>query len=147
MQRNRVIYPLLTLAAAALLPACAVQPQTNGHHRCPTFAPNVWVSYGDSYIKVNARKKVKPGCPLVFRLDPDGAGGPNGLDYDNVTVTIKGKEGEDGAHWVAFSNTAAKTEDKRFSASSPVDQKEGTYFYLVAVEKLGELDPRIDVEK
>jgi hypothetical protein len=137
----------LTLAAAALLPACAVQPQTNGPLGCPVFAPNVQVRYGDSSIEVNALKKVKPGCRLVFQLLPDSARGPDGLDYDNVKVTIKGKEGADGAHWINFSETAANTSKRKYSATTPPDQEEGIYYYLVEVEKVGTLDPRVDVEK
>lgn len=147
MKRNRVLYPLLTLAAAALLPACASGPPTASELKCPFFAPNVRVRYGDSYLEVDALKKVKPGCPLVFRLQPKSTRGPNGQDYDNVTVTIEGTGKPDGALWIDFSGTAAGTPNQKFSRSSPPDQEEGTYYYFVAVEDVGELDPRVEVEK
>lgn len=147
MKSKRLIYLLSTVAAAALLPACASGPETAAELNCPAYAPNVRVRYGDSYMEVDALKRVRPGCPLVFQLQPKSVRGPNGLDYDNVTVTIKGKAGADGAHWVAFSGTAAGTLNGKFSRASPADQEEGTYFYLVTVEKVGTLDPRVEVEK
>lgn len=147
MKRRRVIYPLLTLAAAALLAACAAGPRTDAELNCPSAAPDVRVRYGDSYLEVDAVRKVRPGCPLVFKLQPKSIKGPNGLDYDNVTVTIEGKAGDDGADWISFSGTAAATPNQKFTAASPPDQQEGTYFYLVTVAEVGTLDPRVDVEK
>ena len=147
MNSKRLIYLLSTVAASALLPACASGPETAVVLNCPAYAPDVRVRYGDSYIEVDALKTVRPGCPLVFKLQPKSVRGPNGLDYDNVTVTIAGKAGADGADWISFSDTAANTPNQKFTAASPPDQAEGTYFYLVTVDEVGTLDPRVEVEK
>lgn len=147
MEIKRAIYLTTALAAAAWQPACAPMPQNEVPLNCPSLAPNARVSYGDAHLKVDALKKVRPGCPLVFKLAPDRTRGPNGLNYDDVTVTIKGKKGEDGAHWIDFSGTAAGTPGRKHPASSRPDQAEGTYYYFVTVEKVGTLDPRVIVEK
>ena len=147
MKSNSLIYLLSALAATALLPACATGPETAAHLNCPGYAPNVRVRYGDSYIEVDALKKVRPGCPLVFKLQPKSVRGPNGLDYADVTVTIEGKAGPDGADWISFSDTASNTPNQKFTAASPPDQAEGVYFYLVTVDEVGALDPRVEVEK
>jgi hypothetical protein len=146
MDIKRAIYLTTALAAAAWLPACAPMPQNEVPLSCPSFAPNARVRYGDAHLQVDALKKVRPGCPLVFKLQPDSTRGPNGLNYDDVKVTIKGKN-VDGAHWIDFSGTAAGTTGQKYVATSRPDQAEGTYFYLVTVEKVGTLDPRVIVEK
>jgi hypothetical protein len=137
----------LALTGAAWLPGCASQQTLAG---CASGQPvekkDVTIIYGDSHLEADAKVHVKPDGQLVFRLKPKSTKGPNGLDYNTVRVTIKGKSDTPAAGWIDEFGTAESSGGK-LTECVPAGQAEGTYYYLVTVDKLGTLDPRVEVTK
>ena len=148
MHMKHALYITSALTAAAWLSGCASQQTTMTD--CTTGNPvekkDVTIIYGDSHLQADAKVNVKPDGELVFRLKPQSTKGPNGLDYATVQVSIKGKSGENGADWIDVSGAAGTSNDK-LTECVPAGQSEGTYYYLVTVEKVGTLDPRVEVTK
>jgi hypothetical protein len=144
MQVKFLLSVSTSLAAAAWLAACAVQPANPMLTECSAGKKDVTVRYGDSYLQADAKVNVKPDGALVFHLRPSSSKGPNGLDYSTVTVTIEGKNAK--SRWISASGTAAGS-DKQLTVCVPDDQAEDTYEYIVGVAGVGELDPRVIVQK
>jgi hypothetical protein len=147
MDMKRALYIASALVVAAWLPGCANLPLDEELADCPAGKKDVKVKYGDSYLEVDAKIDAKPDEALVFQLMPRTTKGPNGLDYDTVQVTIKGKSGGKDASWIDVSGTAAEAQGKQLIECVPDAQSEGTYYYLVTVEKVGALDPRVEVTR
>lgn len=147
MNRIGALYITSALAVAAWLPGCASQQiATNCTAGQPAEKRDVTIIYGDSQLQADAKVNVKPDGQLVFRLKPKSDKGPNGLDYATVRVTIKGKSGENGADWIDVAGTAVSSNGK-LTQCVPAGQPEGTYYYLVTVDQVGVLDPRVEVTK
>jgi hypothetical protein len=103
-----------------------------------------WVNvhYGDSELKVKPKIDVKKGSGIEFRLKPRKQKSDR-VDYENATVTVKGKASEDGKNdWIDVQGTASK--DGALAVCANVDT--GGYEYLVHVEGVGTLDPRVHVD-
>ncbi len=99
----------------------------------------IW--YGDSHLKVKHKTNVKQDEAILFKLHPDQNSDEN-IDYKEVTVRIIGKEAKDS--WL---NTSFKASDKKKERTVCVKMtKPGEYEYLVKVDKVGTIDPRITVE-
>jgi len=136
---------LLMLSIPLLLSAC-VSPPMYDQTVCsdqPGSQP-INIHYGDSQIKVtpplytiNTKKKLK------FRLIADNVKGPDKLDYATVKVTIKSKDSSN--NWINTSGTENGTNP--LVVCVPDFQANRTVTYLVEVDKVGVLDPRVDVEK
>lgn len=141
--RNAILIPGLVLALGACTAPGQFSSSTVVSSSCPKGTTKVHVKYGDSYLDVNPQAKTKANAALQFVLDPKSTRGPNGLNYDDVTVTIKGKNAD--ASWISESGKASEGRD--LIVCVPPAQAEGTYFYLVEVEQVGTLDPRADVTK
>lgn len=136
------------LVPAGLLLASCVHTPFEVAVDCPEPGlTNVNISYGDSQLKVTPPiVKVKLGSMLRFNLQPDKKPtDPTGVDYDYVAVTIKGKTAE-ARQWLYVSGTH-NLEGNLTVCAPEGDNKVGVYEYLVKVDKVGELDPRADVEK
>ena len=144
MQLRTAFHLSVGLAAAAWLAACATPPADPMLNHCQAGKKDVTISFGDSYLKANAKTRVKPDGKLVFKLKADPEKGPNGKDYAKVKVTIRGKDEKSG--WISASGTVAE-KGTSWPLCVPPDQAEGTYEYIVEVAGVGMLDPRVIVEK
>jgi len=101
------------------------------------------ILYGDSQIKVvPPHYYVHPGESLRFRLISSPFSGPGGLDYGNVTVTIASKDAAANT-WINQSGT--DNTNGTLVACVPNDQPAGVVEYMVAVDQVGQLDPRAEV--
>jgi len=141
--RNAILIPGLALALGACTAPGEFSASTVVSDACPKGTTKVHIKYGDSYLDVNPQAKTKANAALQFVLDPKSTRGPNGLNYEDVKVTIKGKDA--AAAWISASGTASEGSDPIVCV--PPAQADGTYFYLVEVEQVGTLDPRADVTK
>jgi hypothetical protein len=130
--------------AMAYLTACNTLPSHPLLAQCAADKKDVTVSYGDSYLKADAKINVKQDGALVFNLKPGNVKGPNGLDYSGVDVTLRGKD--DKSAWISATGKASATDDKLI-VCVPDKQAEDTYSYIVEVAGVGTLDPRVVVVK
>ncbi|MBT8047937.1 MAG: hypothetical protein HKN57_01055 [Xanthomonadales bacterium] len=152
---------LLMLSLALLLAACASVPPPVApappavSQAAPPPSPSndctdepgsqpVNIHYGDSQIKVTpALYTIKTNKNLKFRLIADNVNGPGNLDYATVLVTIEGKDGLN--QWI---NTSGKENGTNpLVVCVPDFQQDRVVSYLVKVEEVGVLDPRVDVKK
>ena len=81
---------------------------------------------------------------FTVRLAPSHVSGPDGLDYETVEVKVVGKpQGESGVDnsWIDLKSASGNGSEMYWCA--PGDEKE--YYYKVTVEKVGTLDPRVNV--
>ncbi len=81
---------------------------------------------------------------FTVKLAPSNVSGPNGLDYETVEVKVVGKpQAEFGVDnsWIDLKSASGKGSEMYWCA--PGDEKE--YYYKVTVEKVGTLDPRVNV--
>jgi hypothetical protein len=116
----------------------------------PPEQQKVQIRYGDSHISVNdiARvKKVKRNQYLVFKLFPDQGNGPppENVNFKRANVAIVP---EDAAQsWLAKSgNWEDDNKELRICVPKNVDNQNKTYKYIIEIEDVGELDPRVIVE-
>lgn len=135
---------ILMLLMPLSLAACATTPL--GDCEGPASAMHVTVSYGDSRLSANPPVvNVKRKGDFVVRLAPSRSAGPHGIDYSTVNVTIVGqtmaKSGTDNS-WIT-SKTGDASDDP-FVWCAP--DEEEVYYYQVTVDKVGSLDPRVDVD-
>lgn len=134
---------LLMVSAALVLTACnPPPPESNNECSNQAGAQPVNIQYGDSQIKVvPPLYEVKKNKNLKFRLMADNVNGPGGLDYATVNVTIKSKG--PGNQWLDISGTEEGTNP--LIVCMPADQPLGEISYLVEVDQVGVLDPRVRV--
>ena len=101
------------------------------------------IFYGDSQLRVEPPLvQVKKNKMIEFRLNPiKAAKDPAGVDYDDVEVTIAGKK--DTGKWL---NASGKGKSTTLQVCAPAPNTPTTYEYMVAVEKVGQLDPRAEVD-
>jgi hypothetical protein len=140
--RNFLLMPL----PRVLLTACPTEgasSEDSSYGECKGGGAFVTVHYGDSEIKVHPVIKVKTGSVLEFRLKPNKKNSDE-IDFEKVTVTIKGKDA--AADWIDVNGTYNSSKGT-LSVRVPPDQAEGVYQYLVNVDQVGQLDPRADVER
>ena len=146
MNKRIALSAFVILGAAACLSACAPMKPRLGATACSDGSPkkDVTISYGDSKLEVDVKeKKVKRDDYLVFKLKPDSTKGPDGLDYKTVTVTVSGKNS--ASQWISASGSDVGSGGE-FIVCVPTGQAYDTYEYLVQVNEVGTLDPRVIVE-
>ena len=106
-----------------------------------------YVAYGDSKLVVIPLSKIKERTEWRFILRPLqlSKARPN-VDFKNSTVTIKGKRSPED-DWISESGTYNGTAADKHTLIECIGTglAEPTYFYMVEVEDVGELDPRADV--
>ena len=138
---------ILILIALPLLMACAYAPMNESACSASTGNP-IKIHYGDSQIKVTPPKyNVKKGEKLNFKLLADPGKGPDGLDYKTVTVSIVAKDTKN-KNWLNLSGKDDGPANNVLTACMPESQPTGpdkVISYMVKVEKVGELDPRVEV--
>lgn len=139
---NPVIAKVMILALlTATLAGCATPGNFSESRsisaQCPGGSAFVNVDYGDSYLKVNAVANTQRGGALEFRL--------RGLPgYEDHLVTISGKAAKDA--WISASGSE-NDRDNKLIVCVPPDLEPDSYYYLVRVEDVGTLDPRVDVRR
>jgi hypothetical protein len=131
-----------------LLSACDMEGKHSNSNKfmgldnCEDGGTWVKVHYGDSSLKVMPKISVKKGSGIEFRLKPSKKKSDL-VDYETVEVTIKGKATRDGKNdWITAAGTAKDNGALTLCASADV----GDYEYLVEVEGVGTLDPRVKVD-
>lgn len=99
------------------------------------------IGYGDAYIYVTPKSKVKPKGEIVYKLKPD-KNALSGVDYKEKTIEIDGKTSSDD--WL---NASPKYGDgkKKFFICVDQNQPAGSYNFEVVVPGVGTIDPRVDV--
>jgi len=146
MNRISALKSSIGLLAVACLSSCAMYPASEDISACTDSSPkkNVKIEYGDSHLSVDVKEqKIKRDEYLAFDLKPNSSKGPNNLDYKTVMVTIKGKD--EASDWISASGSADGS-DGPLLVCVPTGQAPGTYYYLIEVEKVGTLDPRVAVQ-
>ncbi len=102
------------------------------------------VFYGDSQLRVEPPfVSVKKHTSIEFKLNPVKSPGndPAGVDYDEIIVTIMGKNTE--GNWL---NVSGKGKGAKFVVDAPDPGATAcTYEYTVTVQGVGQLDPRAEV--
>ena len=147
MNTRTIRNALLILPLPILLSACEGSFSSfvkSGKDGCPKGGTYVNVHYGDSQLKVKSIAKLHRGGAFEFRLKPKKSkNDPEGVNYKNVKVTIKGKDTR--SDWIPeISGTAAGKGKIAFCVKNDVPLGRN-YEYWVEVEKVGRLDPRADV--
>jgi hypothetical protein len=151
MNRKSALSIFISLLAAVCLSACTGMGMETADLRCNDASPNrdVTISYGDSELTIKDKdqraKPVKRDDYLVFKLDPDKTKGPNDLNYETVTVTVKGKDSD--SSWIYKSGKYVDSAKHELVICVPNDvTTDKTYFYEITVDEVGTLDPRVIVE-
>ena len=109
---------------------------------CPgSSGPDIQVIFGDSKIFVTPHVRVPQEGRLVIRVVPQGSP-DKGPDFGERTITLTNKD--DPTSWP---NTSFKASDKNPESIVVCvkQQPEGSYRYLVDIDGVGQIDPRIDV--
>lgn len=132
-----MILALLTATLAACATPGKFSESRSISAECPGGSAFVNVDYGDSFLKVNAVANTQLGGALEFRL--------RGLPgYEDHLVTISGKAPKD--NWISASGSESGR-DNKLIVCVPPDLDPDSYYYLVQVEDVGTLDPRVDVRR
>jgi len=135
---------LLFLLSPFILTACIDSEPSSIPLTCPEAGKSpVNIFYGDSQLRVEPPLvQVKNNKMIEFRLNPMKAGtDPAGVNYDDVEVTIAGKN--DAGQWLNASGAGKST---TLQVCAPAPNTLTTYEYMVTVEKVGQLDPRAEVD-
>ena len=105
----------------------------------------VLIKYGDSHIAAKAVVRVRPGKELQYRLVPDRGSSP--IDYKDSVVTITSKVPPNPADgtWVE-ADGSYNSSGGVLKVCVPASPAAGSYYYKIDIAKVGELDPRADVE-
>jgi len=143
------------LATATLLGACShLQTPPQGVNCTPDQRGAITIKYGVqsnwTIFEVKEKAKVTKNHGLIFKLQPQNYSKPGVPDFRAATVTLVGKKTDDdrNAWFTAISGTydGTKSDGHKIGICAPdVGDKAETYEYLITVEGLGTLDPRVDV--
>lgn len=140
---------LLILPLPLILAACEGSYSSfvkSGKDGCPKGGTYVNVHYGDSQLKVKPIAKVHRGGAFEFRLKPKKSkSDPDGVDYKEVNVTVKGKDVR--SDWIEAISGTAKGKGKLVFCVKDSVALGRNYEYWVEVDQVGRLDPRADVEQ
>lgn len=101
------------------------------------------IGYGDSYLEATPKSNIKRMGEIVYKLEPK-KNQPSGIDYTGMVVTIKGKRDPED-QWLN-KVAAAGTGNNKIYICVPVNQPHGEYGFNVTVEKVGTIDPRVEVK-
>ena len=149
----------LLLIAGLLLTGCEtldgyfeVFPDVEDIEECPGASGkplHIW--YGDSTIVVDHKVSVKKKEVIKIILHPDFNSKKmkkedyvSEQDYEELEVVLVGKTSK--AQWLNRKLKASDSNNKKFEICIG-DRDYGTYRYLVRVPGVGQIDPRIVVEK
>lgn len=136
---------LISILTPLALTACAAPQYNEIECSGPPQGPPVNVHYGDSQLKVTPPIfKVKKQNKIKFQLIPDKKpSDPAGVNYSTVTVTIEAKNPT--AHpWLKASGN--DEDDGDLVVCVPGNAQNGVVEYLVRVDEVGTLDPRVEIE-
>lgn len=134
---------LLLIAGIGFLSAGCASLDDPVNEKCPNAkGPPIHIRYGDSKIDVTNKVKVRREGHLVLMLHPEDRPEQK-KDPNQLTVILEGKN--DASAWIEAELTAGDGNSSK--AVICVGETDiGTYRYLVKVEGVGEIDPRVDVE-
>lgn len=112
-----------------------------------SFKKDVKITYGDSHLSVDDKQKpVKHDDWLVFDLKPDMqiGQGPRNVDFKKVMVRVFGKSPD--SYWIAAMGTYDGT-GGRLEVCVPSNLPYRIYEYMIEIDEVGKLDPRVIVEQ
>jgi hypothetical protein len=102
--------------------------------------------YGNDHIRTAGVVHLKKGEIFAIRLNPtNNANNRPGVDYEDETVTISGKN--DASAFLTANGSYATTPGPlhELIICVPPDLASGTYYYEIDITQTGNLDPRADV--
>lgn len=134
---------ILLLAGSLLLAGCETFPEAADILDCPgAEGKDVTIEYGDSKIVVTHKVTAKQDEKVVFKLKPDNQS-DEGVDYKDLEILVVGETRD--SKWLNRKLKASDSNNKKTTVC--IDgRKAGTYYYMVIVPGVGEIDPRVDVE-
>jgi hypothetical protein len=142
----RILASLLLLSATLTIHAQTPQGPDRQHG---TQAMPIGIHYGDSQLRVVPPFVARPrGETLHFALRPDRkATDPVNVNYENVRVSIYAKR-QNEARWLAASGIYRDIQGnpRMLTVPIPADAALQVHEYIIYVEKVGTLDPRVEVE-
>ena len=156
MNRNHATSLAAGLVTTALLTGCGHMPSTaDGLDCAPDVRGPITITYGvqnnKTIFEVKEKTSIKARSGLVFKLKPKTSGRAGIPEFRDATVTLKGKPTGDGKNdWftaIDGSFNGTKGDDHKLGICAPDPDKTTTYEYMITIEGLGTLDPRVDVEK
>ena len=100
------------------------------------------VTYGDSHIAGLPLSTVHAGAEFRLVLKPISFDSGQLSDLEDRTVKITGKSAGPGDDWLSGSGTGA---DETIVICVPDDTEPGDYSYLINIDGIGTLDPRVHV--
>ena len=126
------------LLLATLATGCA----TAEFLECPgSNGRDVTIKYGDSYIDVTYKVKVKQDEKIVLVLKPQN-NAESGVDYKALDIRLIGETTKD--RWLSRTLNDNDGESKKVICVD--DQATGDYKYIVEVPGVGRIDPRVVVQ-
>ena len=147
MRKMHPIFPITLSILIAGLPACAATPKTE-FEDCDAVRFHE-VTYGvknnKTIFQVKEKVSVTRGNALVFKLKPKNTRGTP-VDFENALVTIVGKSDDPKNSWITEISGKFKDGDELGVCVPNFVDTELEYEYLVHVEGLGTLDPRVIVK-
>lgn len=134
-------------ALASFATGCVQQPSLSSSCGGTSGEKAVNIKYGDSTIDVNPKAFGKKNKELQFKLIVSNKN-TDTIDYRDVLVTVTGKDA--ASSWISGSSTYNKADNGGvfFGGCLPDGAVDGTvYKYMVHVDKVGAIDPRVEVKK
>jgi hypothetical protein len=102
---------------------------------------DVTIKYGDSYIDVTYKVKVKQDEKIVLKLQPQN-NSESGVDYKALDIHLIGETSKDS--WLSRTLNANEVGAKMVICVD--DENVGDYKYIVEVPGVGRIDPRVVVQ-
>lgn len=148
MTVTKLIAPPILATLILTLPACVAVPAVPSVD-CPIEKAHV-LTYGvknkKTIFQIKEKVSVKQGNGLVFQLDPENSRGTP-IDFEAAEVTIVGKPDDPNNVWITEKSGNFAANGKYLGVCVPTNQATDIeYQYMVHVEHLGTLDPRVIVE-
>jgi hypothetical protein len=155
MRTTKAICLSVLATAAAALAGCVTPPDLSGtgvtcaldkskpKAHTITYGVKGRTNNEKTVLQVKEKVAVKQQTALVFKLDPKGQNA-DGFKFVNAEVTVVGKTGDD-KEWIT--GKTAQGANALIAFCAPSVTSDTPYHYEVHVEKLGMLDPRVDVKQ
>jgi hypothetical protein len=133
------MYRIIALLLLATLTTGCVQPLIK---ECEgSNGKDVTIKYGDSYIDVTYKVKVKQDEKIVLKLMPQN-NPESKVDYETLDIHLIGATAKD--QWLNRTLSAKEGGAKKVICVG--DEKTGDYKYIVEVPGVGRIDPRVVVD-
>ncbi len=133
------MYRILALLAITTLATGCMETSTK---QCTgSNGQDVTIKYGDSYIDVTYKVRVKQDEKIVLKLHPQN-NAESGTNYELLDIRLIGEASKD--QWL--NRTLNAKEGGAKTVICVDDEDTGEYKYIVEVPGVGKIDPRVVVE-